>query len=178
MTIVASEWDWPTAKKGLMYGTAGILVIYMFASMTQGAYLRAGDPRSLWSDGSGAGQINLLLDTIADVSVRESGRADSIQGGVLHGNSSLKWALRNLKDFEFLDSYYPDRSFPVLITPVEEFYLVPAEAYRGQDFVVSTRPGWSGPVPEDWISWIAFRSGPLENEDIILWVRNDLFAGD
>ncbi|NOQ38932.1 MAG: hypothetical protein GQ562_01305 [Anaerolineales bacterium] len=177
MTIVASEWGWPSAKKGLTVGLSGVLGIYLLSALAQGAYLQAGDPNSLWTKGSGSGQIDLLLDTIAEVSVAETGRQDSIQGAVINGNSSLKWALRDLEKFEFYEVYNPGIATPVLITREIDNLQVPLTFYRGQDFVIATNPAGSAIFPEDWISWIAFRDGPIETEDIILWVRHDILPG-
>jgi hypothetical protein len=146
--------------------------------LTQGAYLRIGDPQSLWTEGSGSGQIDLLMDTIAEVSVAETGRQDSIQGAVINGNSSLKWALRDLKEFEFYEVYNPGITTPVLITNEMENLQVPLTIYRGQDFVIATKATGSAVFPDDWISWLAFRDGPIDTEDIILWVRHDILSGE
>jgi hypothetical protein len=178
LTITASEWGWPTAKKGLTLGAAGMLLMYTISATAQGAYLKAGDPRSLWSDGSGPGQMNLLLETVGEISISQTGRRDSIQGYVIHGNDTLRWALKGLKGIEFFDAYHPDNLPPILITPEEDQDLVPQNSYRGQDFVMRTRPGWPELIPDDWISWIAFRKGPLVNEKVILWVRSDILAGN
>ncbi len=178
MTIVASEWGWPSAKKGLVMGLSGVLGIYLISAMVQGAYLQAGDPHSLWTKGAGSGQIDLLQDTIAEVSVAKTGRQDSIQGAVINGNSSLKWALRNLNEFEFYEVYNPGIATPVLITSEIDNIQVPPAFYRGQDFVIATNPAGSAVFPDDWISWIAFRDGPIETEDIILWVRHDILPGE
>jgi len=51
-------------------------------------------------------------------------------------------------------------------------------AYRGQDFVWSVYPGWTGALPPDLIGWFTFRQAPLQLESIILWARNDLFPGE
>jgi len=178
LTITASEWGWPTAKKGLALGAAGMLLIFTLSDLVQGAYQRFGDPRSLWSDGSGAGQMDLLLATVGDVSISQTGRWDSIQGAVMDGSDSLGWLFRDFHNFEFVESYDPEDFLPILVTTEEDQYLVPQESYRGQDFVIRTRPGWPGLIPQDWISWVAFRDGPLVNEHIILWVRGDLLSGD
>ncbi len=62
MTIAASEWGWSVSLKGVGLGSALMLTIYMLSAMVQGCYLRQGDPRSLWSDGSGTGQTRLLAN--------------------------------------------------------------------------------------------------------------------
>jgi hypothetical protein len=178
MTIVASERGWPSAKKGLVVGLSGVFGIYLLSALVQGAYLQAGNPHSLWTKGSGSGQIDLLLDTIGEVSITETGRQDSIQGAVINGNSSLKWALRELKEFEFSEVYNSGIITPVLITNEIDNLQVPLAFYRGQDFVIATNPAGRSVVPDDWISWIAFRDGPIETEDIILWVRHDILSGE
>jgi hypothetical protein len=178
LTYLASEWGWGLAKKGLAIGAGVMLFIYTFSAMVQGTYLMAGDPRSLWSDGSGAGQMNLLLDTIREISVSQTGRGDSIRGAVIQGDDSLKWALREMKGFEYLDSYHPADLPPILITSEEDQYLIPQETYQGQDFVIRTLPGWSGLIPDDWISWVAFRDAPVFTEKIVLWGLGDILAGE
>jgi hypothetical protein len=178
LTYLASEWGWRLAKKGLALGAGVMLFIYTFSAMVQGAYLMAGDPRSLWSDGSGAGQMDLLIDTIREISISQTGRGDSINGAVIKGDDSLIWALREMKQFEYLDSYHPQDLPPLLITSEEDQVLIPQESYRGQDFVIRTVPGWSGLVPDDWISWVAFRDGPVHAEKIVLWGLGDILAGE
>jgi hypothetical protein len=65
----------------------------------------------------------------------------------------------------------------VLITSEEDQTWGESEIYRGQDFVLAVHPGWAGPVPEDWISWVAFRFGPVQRDHVILWIRNDINSG-
>ncbi len=177
MTIIASEWGWPTSRKGLALGVSGVLGIYLLSTMVHGAFLSAGDPRSLWTIGSGSGQVNLLLDTIAEVSVTETGRWDSIQGAVINGNSTLRWALREHRQIKFYEGYDPELITPILITNEKDNLPVPLTIYRGQDFVITSETAWKGIFPDNWISWIAFRDGPVENENIILWVQHGILSG-
>jgi len=177
MTIAASEWGWPVSLKGLGLGSALLLTIYMLSALVQGCYLRQGDSRSLWSDGSGTGQTRLLRESIYDASITQTGRGDAIQGVVVGSWDALRWELRDLDGIEFQDSLDAEGLPPVIITSETDYFLVNQELYRGQDFVLETRPGWNGIIPPDWIRWIAFRSGPVEKDDIILWIRNDIFSG-
>lgn len=178
LTIAASEWGWPSAKKGLVLGAGCMLFLYTMSGAAQGAYLKAGDPRSLWTAGTGAGQMDLLLDTIAEVSITQTGTPNSIAGAVLHGNDSLRWVLRDLPKFEFISAIHPESFPPILITFEEDQFQVPEDTYRGQDFVIRSKSDWPGFIPPDWVSWLAFRKGPIQNEDIILWIRGDILPGD
>jgi hypothetical protein len=171
----AEEWRAPI--KGLSLGASGMLILFMLSALVQGSYLRQADPRSLWSDGSGAGQTRLLKDSIYDASITYAGRGDAIQGVVIGSWDALRWELRNLDGVVFQESLDLEELPPIIITSAMDYYLVNQEVYRGQDFVLETYPGWDGILPPDWISWVAFRSGPIEKEDIILWIRNDIFSG-
>ncbi len=169
--------EWHPSLKGLSLGVAGMLILYVLSALVQGGYLRQGDPRSLWSDGSGAGQIKLLQDSIYDASITQTGRGDAIQGVVVGSWDTLHWALRELEGIEYQESFDSEKLPSLIITSELDHFLVNQEMYRGQDFVLETRPGWEGIIPTDWRSWIAFRSGPVEKEDIILWIRNDIYSG-
>ncbi len=177
MTVISSEWNGSTAWKGLSLGVGLTLFLYMISCLTLDAYTWAHDPRSLYGNQSGPGQMDLLRKSIADASLTATGRSDSIQGVVLVGNPSLRWYLRDLPDFTFADSVDRGNPPPVLITSEEDQTWGESEIYRGQDFVLAVYPGWIGPVPEDWISWIGFRFGPVQREHVILWIRNDINSG-
>jgi hypothetical protein len=177
MTIVASEWGWPAAKKGGFLGIASVLMIYSLSVMSRGSFLQAGDPRSMWTNGTGSGQMDLLLDTISDISVAETGRWDSVEGAVYNSSSSILWVLRDLGKFQYYETFDPGNLAPIIITRDVENLMISTDLYRGQDFVLLTRHGWNGVFPDDWISWIAFRKGPLQKEYLILWVRSDIISG-
>jgi len=177
MTIAASEWGWSVSLKGFGLGSGLLLTIYMLSALIQGSYLSHGDPRSLWSDGFGTGQTRLLAESIYDASITQTGRGDAIQGVVVGSWDVLRWELRDLDGIEFQDTLDAEGLPPVIITSDLDYFLVNQEMYRGQDFVLETSRGWKGIIPADWIRWIAFRSGPVENDDIILWIRNDIFSG-
>jgi len=178
MSIVASEWGWPAAIKSIAVGTAAVLGLYAIASMSHGAYLRAGDPRSLWTIGTGSGQMDLLMETVSEISITETGRWDSIEGAAFNNSPALLWTIRDMKNIQYFETYNPDILAPVIITREIDNYAVPEDLYRGQDFVLLTKPDWNKVFPDNWISYIAFREGPLQKEKIIIWVRNDILSGN
>ncbi|HDD55140.1 MAG TPA: hypothetical protein ENG59_02715 [Chloroflexi bacterium] len=175
--VVSSEWGWNTAWKGLSGGFANALLLGLVASLTLDTYILDKDPRSIFSGGSGSGQVELLVDSIADASITATGRPDSIQGAVINDSDALRWALREYEGFDYLVSLPSEMDYPLLITSVEGDFQALQENYRGQDFVLSSHPGWGRVLPDDWISWIAFRKGPVVREYLILWVRNDIYSG-
>ena len=175
--VVSSEWGWDTARKGLAGGFAAALSIFMISSLVLDTYLLEKDPRSIFPGGVGASQVELLMDSIADTSISETGRPDSIRGAVIGESDVLRWALRDYEGFDFLNTAPEGPDYPILVT-IREDDLTAVEAnYRGQDFVFNTQPGWNGALPDDPISWIAFRRGPIIRDHLILWVRNDIYSG-
>lgn len=175
--VVSSGWGWNASWRGLAGGAAAALLIYMIGSLSLDAYIMEKDPRSIFSGGTGSGQMDLLVDSIADASITATGRPESIQGGVIDGSDALKWALRDYDHFDHLIGITSGIEYPVLITPGEGDFQEIQDNYRGQDFVLNTRPNWGRSLPDDWISWIAFRKGPVIPEYMILWVRNDVYSG-
>lgn len=175
--VVSSEWGWATAWKGLSGGFAAALLLYLVASLTLDSYLMEKDPRSIFSGGVGSGQMELLGESIADASITATGRPDSIRGAVISDSDALRWALREYEGFDYLITLPSEFDYPIVVTSDKGDFQGVQENYRGQDFVLSSRPGWGRVLPDDWISWLSIRKGPIVSEYLILWVRNDIYSG-
>ena len=176
-TIVTSEWGRKMAWKGLVTGFAVVLSLYLVSSLALDAFLVEKDPRSMFSGESGSGQMELLLDSIADASITATGRPDSLKGAVIGDSDVVRWTLREYEDIDYLINPGSGEDYPFLITIGEGDYQSLSDNFRGQDFVLSSGPGWDRILPDDWISWIAFREGPVDREYLVLWVRNDIYSG-
>ena len=176
-TVVSSEWGLNTTWKGLVIGGAIALFLFLVSSLSLDAYVMDKDPRSIFSGGSGSGQMGLLVDSIADASITATGRPEKIQGAVVGDSAALRWALREYGEIDYLINPVSGMEYPILITIGKENIPALQENYRGQDFVLSSMPGWEGVLPNNWISWIGFREGPIAKEYLILWVRNDIYSG-
>ena len=169
--------EWQSPSFAIYLGLGVVLLLFSFSSLTQGAYLRNGDPRSIWTKGSGVGQYDLLHESVYDASITQYGRGDVIRGTALVERDALRWALKDFEGIQFHSTFDPDNQPPIVITSDLDYMLVNQENYRGQDFVAAAERGWDGILPPDWISWIAYRSGEIRNEVIILWIRNDIYSG-
>lgn len=90
----------------------------------------------------------------------------------------MQWALRNFPNVRFEAALAVTESPAVVITPKGSEAPVLAEKYRGQDFVWSLFPGWQGAVPADFLNWLAYRTAPLAQSQVILWARADIFPGE
>jgi len=173
MIIIASEWSWEVSKTGAHLGLSAVLLVYVLAALNLGAYTFAGDPRSLWVSTIGAGEFSLLKDTLDEISLGETGRRDSIRGAVFGGGSALRWELRGYHNLEFYSSYQDGVIPPVIITDRENASAELEDLYWGQNFPQDVQKAWQGLIPDRFVSWLAFRDGPVERDQVILWVRED-----
>lgn len=188
--MIASGWSWHTARNGLMLGLIFGLLIYMQANLWGIVPLlgtiKEKDTQELFLQYPQTGQADLLLKTLEDLSNWNTGRKDQLDITVNVDSSGLIWQLRSFANVNELPGYrnpfqtkkesagYPS----VIITGVGEEFSSMAAAYRGQDFNWWRKPAWNGLVPPRFLYWLVFRQAPWEEDQLIVWVRSDLFLGE
>jgi len=177
LVIVAAEWSWEEARVGGVIGLSAALVIYTLSTLTMAAYTSADDPRQPWLAEPGPGQIPLLVETIQDVSVYQTGRENSVPITLMVDNPSVLWALRDFKNLSFDPEGSQLLSADVVITGQERADRMQALEYLGQDFDYRVFTDWAGPVPADWKGWVVSRTGPVDNFQLLLWVKLDAYPG-
>jgi hypothetical protein len=129
------------------------------------------------------GDADLLVQTLGELSSWQTGRPEAIDVRVEVDLPSLRWALRGYPRASFLGG--GETSLPgagqglpsALITHQTQDTPSLASAYRGQDFIWSIYPAWSGGFPPDFFRWLVFRQSPVQQDQLILWARSDLFPG-
>lgn len=176
-SIVTAEKSWSTARRGLVVGVLGSLSIFMVSGMVSAAYRIPAASSHLWLPDPGISQRSLLRDTLQEASVYHTGREDAIAIEVQSEHASLRWALRNFSQVRYVSDLNAPDNPPVLITGGEPSDPTMMSGYVGQDFVLHTRVGWAGTLPDDWKTWLASREGPEDGESILVWVRRDAHPG-
>ena len=68
-------------------------------------------------------------------------------------------------------------SSPPIVITTDQANPALAAGYRGQSFVWRQMPQWGQAHFSDLIDWISFHQIPVTKENIIVWVRSDLFIG-
>jgi hypothetical protein len=175
--LVALGWSWQISRDGLVWGLAVSLVIYSTAMLWGSAQLRPNQPHELWGQAPGAGQVNLALATLQDLSNWHNGLVNKIDIVSTVDTPSIRWALRNFSEARFAAQVPPDEMPSVILTRKSAETPALTAAYRGQDFVWWVRPAWDGPLPADFTAWLTARKASLGYDYIILWARGDLFPG-
>jgi hypothetical protein len=177
--LVGLGWSWDSAQSGLSWGFCVVSGIYTISVMFGATQLRSNNSEELWTPTPGIVQAGLLLDTLEELALIQTGRDDRIDIVSIADSPALKWTLRDFQDVTFVSQLDPNLLPSVIITPAdvpEGAKLFQTTSYRGQDFVWSAYPGWSGALPPEWWKWITTRNAPELNESLVLWARSDFFS--
>jgi hypothetical protein len=175
--LVALGWSWQISRDGMVWGLAAALLLFSTSLLWGSAQLRPNQPHELWGQPPGAGQVDLALATLRDLSNWHTGLERKLELVSTVDAPSLRWALRDYASARFIDAIPPGEMPPVILTRQSAQAPALTAAYRGQDFVWWVHPGWEGPLPDDIVDWLTARKAALGYEYIILWARSDLFPG-
>jgi hypothetical protein len=174
--LISLGWSWAEGRRGLVWGLLAALGAYSIAALWGATQLRPGEPQELWSPAPAAGQADLLLQTVQDLSRLHS--SDQLEIVSTAGSNALRWLFRGYPNARYVSQLNPSEQPALVITPRESEIPSLTAGYRGQDFVWFVRPGWGGSLPADFARWIVFREAPLIKEYLVVWVRTDLFPGN
>jgi len=177
--LIALGWNWETSRIGVTWGLTLASAIYLTAALWGASQLRTNQPEEMWGTLPGSGQATLVESTLKDLSNRNTGMSNTIEVLSVVDTPSLRWILRNFQKVRFVSAFPTTDQPPIIITWQTEEDLALSAAYRGQDFVFRTYPGWIGVAPSDFITWLTFRKTTTAHDKIILWARSDQFpSGD
>jgi hypothetical protein len=179
-SLVGLGWSWGAARQGLVWGLCAGLGVYTLAGMWGTSQLRVPGRMDLWAPLPESADVSLLEQTLADLSSWHIGEVASLDVTLAVDSPALRWVLRDYPGLSVVpesDESLISGSPSIVITrqSVEEPSL--AASYRGQDFALDAYPGWAGALPPNLARWLVFRLAPLQEEQVILWARVDLFPG-
>jgi hypothetical protein len=175
--LVMAGWSVKAARMGVVGALCVVMGLQLFSNTWGISILRQNSVQDLWSIPPSTSQVDLLMNTLSDISIWQTGLRDQLNVVVTVDSPALEWALRNDPYASFETSLASTEAPPAVITlkGAEEPRL--EQQYRGEDFVWHLYPGWDGTFPPDFINWLAFRKAPLSQDQIILWARVDIFPG-
>jgi hypothetical protein len=173
--LIGLGWVQDAASRGLVWGLCIFLAVFTFAPNWRLITGPQNNANGLWFPIPAAGQSSLMLNTLADISELENGTKAGIDVVYLVDLASMHWALRLLPQARFTTQISPTDSPPAIINYSQASKLNLAAEYRGQAFTWRIFPAWGAVLPENIIRWWLFREAPTTSEDIVLWVRADIF---
>lgn len=121
---------------------------------------------------------DLLEITLKDLALSQTGNADFLEVVSTVEAPSLQWVLRDITGVSYVDSLDSDTTPSIVITRADDYSGLRQDLYRGQDFGWWDFPGWGGALPWEPIKWLTSREAVVVTEDVIVWVRLDLFPDD
>jgi hypothetical protein len=138
----------------------------------------------LWVEDTYPKDQALTMKVLGDVSEWNTGRRDWLDL-VVSGidTPSLRWGLRNYANVNYIDQLPQGIQPSVVITPESQgTNLGLASPYTGQALAWGHNVNWSLLSPGEWVRWLFYRSLPQQSgvessQNIILWLRSDLFPG-
>jgi hypothetical protein len=177
--LLGYGWAWKAAIQGLVWGVVAGFAVYQVAGMWSSSRLGTAQVLNIWHPSPQAGENRMFMQTVDELSKRNTGMPEQIDIVVAVDSPSMRWSLRNFLNV----TYVPEQSASALrespsliITRLEEQSPALAATYRGQDLPWWRLPGWSGTLPQPLPTWIAYRKNPASLSSVILWARSDLFV--
>ncbi|MEX2143438.1 MAG: hypothetical protein WD740_02495 [Anaerolineales bacterium] len=168
--LIALGWSRRSAFQGMVWALALISALFLLSASSRFSRIETTVANELWSPGSAAGQLGIMLITLGDLSYWAQGQPGALPVDVRADSAALRFALRNY-DLAGTTSIVP----ALAITMAEAGSPAELSAYRGQSFALSTQRVWEG-WPPNFFAWLLFRQAPITTTQSILWVDAELFA--
>jgi hypothetical protein len=179
-SLVSLGWSWLSARQGLVWGLSTSLAVATLAGLLGATQVRMPGRVDLWQPVPASGDIDLLAQTVVDLSYWKTGEKNGIDMTLAVDSAALRWAFRkypHLAIYPEGEQLHLSGSPSIVITRQDLEDPGLSASYRGQDFVYRTYPGWAGALPAEALRWLAFGLAPQQEEQVILWARVDLFPG-
>lgn len=174
IAFVAFGWSARTAWLGSAWAFIIFFTVYTFGVAWGGSGMRSANGVELWSPDQKPVQAKLLLSSVDDISDLSVGHELSQPVTIMGVNSpALEWLLRN-HEVKVVDALDPQSAPPLVITlPMNDLKL--AAAYRGEAFTWRQTVQFDSMQRQEWWRWLVSRQLPRQDEQVILWARDDLF---
>jgi hypothetical protein len=172
LLLVGVGWSVRAAHYGAVWGLAAFLGVYSFGVLMAAAgHRNLANSAEMWRPGAQLPMAELLLNTVQEQSAW-SNLDPNAQPVTIAGIDSpaLRWLLRD-RPVEVRAAAGAASNPPMVITPDQQDPALVA-AYRGQSFVWRSTPVWQ---LIDFARWLPFHETAHQTENVILWVRGDLF---
>ncbi len=172
LLLVAVGWSKRIATHGTTWGLAAFLGVYSVAMLMAAAgHRQVPNSAEMWRSDAQLPMADVLLSTVQDQS-EWSGMDANEQPLVIAGIDSpaLQWLMRD-RPFEIRAGSGAGLNPPMVISADEQDPAL-VSAYRGQNFVWRSTPVWQ---TFQFSEWLPFHETAHGTENVILWVRSDLF---
>ena len=176
--LIGWGWSVEAARDGLQWGITLVLGVFALSALFSGAGLSSRRTEmELWRSGPPFTQEELLLTTLRNFNDWQPSLNTQLDIVVVDTQSpALRWALREFEGVSYVADL-PVNAQPAVVITGKDFNMEQTAPYRGQDFYLWEKPFWDLLMGRDWLVWSVYRTALTDNQQIILWVRTDLFPG-
>lgn len=176
--LIAAGWSKKAAVKGLVAGVSIFVSIFLLSYSWNNLTSYKRTINELWYPGPGVSNVTLFSDTIEEFSHFYTGDRTSLEIVYHPELASLHWELRHMTNARNQGLLSPQDSPEAVIT--SEFSQSPqlSSQYRGQSIAWNTTPVLVDGLPTEILRWLIFRNNDTTSENLILWLRSDIFPED
>jgi len=172
MLLVGTGWSASVARLGMVWGGVILLTLFTIALTTGAAGLRQPLTVELWQPEPRTGRVDVLLKVATQISDLNRGDAAQLPLTILAEDSpALHWLFRYWQVTDVTE-LAPDATPALIISPVGNLSL--SVKYRGEPLVLHEAGSWDKASPGDLLKWFIYRQLPLQQDNVVLWVRDDL----
>jgi hypothetical protein len=173
--LISAGWNRMIALNAMFISIGVLTMFWLFAQSSRISRNHSLAANDLWGNASVGGQKSLFEATLQEISTLNYGRESELVISVQYENNALAWTLRNWEKTNYVRSLDSSASPDIIITEGLDQQPKQIAAYRGQDFVWTSRVNWEQLWPPNFFAWLLFRDATLEHSSIALWAREDLF---
>ena len=173
LVLVGAGWSASSARLGGVWGGVIVLTAFTVAMSTGATGLREPLTAELWLPEPRTGRVDVMLkvaNQISDLNKGYTGQLPLTIQGV--DSPALHWVFR---DWQVTDvsPIAPDAKPEMVISWTDKLDLT--ADYRGEALPLREAPDWAHATFATWLKWFVYRQMPILRQDVILWVRSDLF---
>ena len=175
--LMAFGWSMAAARQGLLVGFGFVLLFVTFSTSIKAAGLGPRPEMEFWHSGAVPTGSALLVKTTTELSLYSTGTENRIDIVIVDADSSeLRWSLHNYENLKTIE-YIGETDKPAIIISDLDSLIGSAASYRGQEIHWTTQVDYDNMSASDWLMWFTIRQAPTIEQSLLIWARNDLFAG-
>lgn len=186
--LTANFWGLGTCLQGIGLGFFWLMLLSGIGGAWHGTIAKTADPRHLWRQRAVSDDAYLLRQTLFELADRATSGFPELEifivrdeGGIIRDDGLIAWIARDFPKARFVNKIAEAAGEEIVLTAQQDAWndALPGD-YVGQRFLL--RRTWSfgdlglWDLPA-WWSQGRLREGILEEESLMLWLRQDVYDG-
>ncbi|MFO7586370.1 MAG: hypothetical protein R6W69_16710, partial [Anaerolineales bacterium] len=173
--LVAFGWSVSAALRGFAWGALAVGALNLVAMATFAANSRPYPTVEMWPVGPPSPALGVIHAQAQEISQLAYGTDNNLRVMLVGFDSpALRWQFREWR-VTTAGAVSFDANPDLIITPANNIAPELEASYRGASFPLRAYPLWEGWTTAEWLRWAIKHDGPVINESILFWARNDLF---